>query len=130
MNDSDISALRRLASGKLIGEFSPLVHEWSLSNTEQKQLLGGCTIDYLRRRFNKDNHLVLSESLTERMVLLVSIRGDIQILYPDIGSASLIRIPNPYFNNMSTLDKMLNGGQDGIRCVQKYLKSSIVGGYL
>ena len=130
MNHSGISALRRVASGKLIDEFSILVHEWNLSDTEQKQLLGGCTLEYLRRRFNNDKHLLLSESITERMVLLVLIRGDIQILYPDPEWAAYIRTANTYFRNVSAIEKMLCDDLKGFRSMQKYLKISILGGYL
>ena len=83
MNESELSEQRRKISVRLIEDLSNLVDDWNLSEKEQISFLGGYTVYSLKAHFCKEKSAMLSESLTERIVLLTSINQDLKKIFPN-----------------------------------------------
>ena len=61
--------------------------------------------------------------------MLLGIKNDLHILYPEARCQTYVRSPNKYFEGQSPLEVMLNESADGVIRVQAYLKGTILGGY-
>ena len=110
MNENELSAERRIISARLINDLLNLVEDWKLSDEEQLSLLGGCTAPFLQAHFNKDNSAMLSESTTERLVLLGSINKDLIKLIPCQTDIAYYLRSNKFFVGNSLMDRMIGGG--------------------
>ena len=118
MNDKNISELQKVSIEKLQSDFSKLVIEWSLTESERQALLD-----------SKDSSLGWGSAKFERMTMLIGIQENIHQLYPESVWKKYIRSSNKHFDGQSPLKVMLSNRKSGLADVQAYLKSSLTSGF-
>lgn len=67
--------------------------------------------------------------MTQRLVIFLSIVGDIKVLYPPKHCSNYLRAPNKAFDGQSPLDLLTLQSIKGFTRVSAYLKGSILGGF-
>ena len=103
--------------------FFRIAAEWSLSNEEQRALLGWPP-ESTFYKYKAGEIGVLSYDMLMRISLVLGIYKDLHILYPEPDLANRwIKLPNsnPLFGGQPALALLAGGGMDGLYQVRRLL---------
>ena len=118
-------AVRRQMSGPAIRTFFNVAQAWSLSNEEQRGLLGWPPESTFFKYKGGDPGTLSFDMLT-RISLVLGIYKDLHILYPEPELADRwVKLPNgnALFGGKPALSLMVDGGMDGLYQVRRLLDS-------
>ena len=118
-------AVRRQMSGPAIRTFFNVAQAWSLSNEEQRGLLGWPPESTFFKYKGGDPGALSFDMLT-RISLVLGIYKDLHILYPEPELADRwVKLPNSnaLFGGKPALSLMVDGGMDGLYQVRRLLDS-------
>ena len=118
-------AVRRQMSGPAIRTFFNVGQAWSLSNEEQRGLLGWPPESTFFKYKGGDPGTLSFDMLT-RISLVLGIYKDLHILYPEPELADRwVKLPNSnaLFGGKPALSLMVDGGMDGLYQVRRLLDS-------
>jgi len=127
--DDEIEKARLEQSPKLLKEFFAEADVFELSDAEQKCIAGISLSDKLLNDLQLGLPVRLSDNMIQRLVIFLSIVGDIKILYPPEHCSNYLRAPNKAFDGESPLDLLTSQSIDSFTRVSAYLKGSILGGF-
>ncbi len=115
--------VRRQMSGPAMRSFFKIAQVWSLSNDEQRALLGWPP-ESTFYKYKAGQIGILSYDTLMRISLLLGIYKDLHILYPEVDLADRWpKLPNSnsLFGGRSALALMTEGGMDGLYHVRRLL---------
>jgi hypothetical protein len=118
-------AVRRQMSGPAIRTFFNVAQAWSLTNEEQRGLLGWPPESTFFKYKGGDPGTLSFDMLT-RISLVMGIYKDLHILYPEPELADRwVKLPNSnaLFGGKPALSLMVDSGMDGLYQVRRLLDS-------
>lgn len=117
--------VRKQMSGPAIRTFFSVAEAWSLSNEEQRALLGWPP-ESTFYKYKSGQGGTLSYDVLMRISLVLGIYKDLHILYPETDLADRwVQLPNsnPMFGGRPALALMTEGGMDALYQIRRLLDS-------
>ncbi len=105
--------------------FFGITQEWSCTQDEQRQLLGGVSRTTLSN-YAKLNPVKLSRDVIERISYIMGIYKTLQVMYPTVERANRrVRLPTTElpFCGMSAMEFMLQGSMRHLMMTRQYFDS-------
>lgn len=120
MIEDKIRSLKIQKTQELLGRFFSVSEEWQITVDEQKRFIGeGNWVD-LNHRMDQQLELILTDEAMGRLVLLMSIKDDVEKMFPSSGKGlSFYRSSHDALSGMSPHQVAFKDADDGLPEVKK-----------
>jgi hypothetical protein len=107
MNTEEMKDIRESVTANLLDQFCEFADEVELSVYENQTLIGQNSINRLLLIADKERKLILNDEVISRINIILGVKSDLMILYPNQNLVGLIRQPSALHQNKSIIAMML-----------------------